>query len=87
MTWISQFKYGNIDNKDYQKEIIDVFVNSVYIYDDKIVFTPRGWIEKMENKTLAESIIDRVEPLSYKINLQGETSMRKILAEELLVIE
>ena len=39
MTWISQFKYGNIDDKDYQKEIIDVFVNSVYIYDDKIVFT------------------------------------------------
>ena len=47
-------------------------------------YEPRGWIEKMENKTLAESIIDRVEPLSYKINLQGETSMRKILAEELL---
>ena len=46
-----------------------------------------GGLKKMENKTLAEFIIDRGEPLSYKINLQGETSMRKILAEELLVTE
>ena len=39
ITWISQFKYGNINDQEYQKEIIDIFVNSVYVYDDKIVFT------------------------------------------------
>ncbi|MBO4819247.1 MAG: hypothetical protein J5528_03815, partial [Firmicutes bacterium] len=37
--WISQFKYGNIDDKQYQKEIIDIFINSIYVYDDKYVFT------------------------------------------------
>ena len=47
-------------------------------------YSPRGWIEKMENQTLAESIIDRIEPLSYKLNLKGDTSMRKIIADELL---
>ena len=37
--WISKFKYGNITDPAYRKEIIDIFVNSVYVYDDKIVFT------------------------------------------------
>lgn len=37
--WISKFKYGNIHDKAYQREIIDVFVNSVYVYDDKLVLT------------------------------------------------
>ena len=37
--WISRFKYGNINDKDYQKEIIDTFLNSIYVYDDRLVFT------------------------------------------------
>jgi len=37
--WISQFKYGNINDKAYQKEIIDTFLNSIYVYDDRLVFT------------------------------------------------
>ena len=32
-------KYGNIDDPDYRKEIIDTFVNSVFVYDDKLVLT------------------------------------------------
>ena len=27
--WISKYKYGNINDLDYRKEIIDTFVNSV----------------------------------------------------------
>ncbi len=37
--WIARYKHGNIDDKDYQKEIIDTFLNSVYVYDDRLVFT------------------------------------------------
>ena len=37
--WISQFKYGNVDSVDYQRQIIDIFVNSIRLYDDKIIFT------------------------------------------------
>ena len=39
MEWIGKFKFGNIHDPAYRKEIIDIFVNSVYVYDDKIVFT------------------------------------------------
>jgi hypothetical protein len=37
--WIGQFKYGDIDSVDYQRQIIDIFVNSIRLYDDKIIFT------------------------------------------------
>lgn len=33
------FKGGNPNNRNYQRQIIDTFVNSVYVYDDKLVFT------------------------------------------------
>ena len=37
--WIGKYKYGNIDDTDYRKEIIDTFLNSIYVYDDRLVFT------------------------------------------------
>ena len=37
--WISRFKYGDPGDLAYQKQIIDIFVNSVYVYDDRLVMT------------------------------------------------
>ena len=37
--WINRFKYGDPDDLEYQKQIIDTFVNSVYVYDDRLVMT------------------------------------------------
>ena len=37
--WISRFKYGDPNNKDYQRQIIDIFLNSIYVFDDTLVFT------------------------------------------------
>ena len=37
--WISQFKHGNPNDLNYQKQIIDIFLNSIYVYDDRYVFT------------------------------------------------
>jgi len=37
--WINQFKKGDIDNKEYQRRVIDTFINTIYVYDDRIVFT------------------------------------------------
>ncbi len=39
VSWISRFKFGNADDPAYQKGIIDTFINSVYVFDDKLVFT------------------------------------------------
>ena len=37
--WISRFKYGNVNDPNYQRQIIDVFINSIYVFDDKLAFT------------------------------------------------
>jgi len=36
--WINQFKCGDVDDKDYQQQIIDIFINSIRLYDDRAVF-------------------------------------------------
>ena len=39
LRWFSQFKYGDIDSVDYQRQIIDIFINAIRLYDDRLVFT------------------------------------------------
>ena len=37
--WIGRFKDGDIHDSKYRRDLIDIFVNAVYVYDDRIVFT------------------------------------------------
>lgn len=37
LSWIKSFAYGDLLDADYRKRVIEAFVNSVYLYDDKIV--------------------------------------------------
>lgn len=39
VSWISRFKHGNPDDPEYRRQIVDTFVNAVYVYDDRLVFT------------------------------------------------
>ena len=39
VSWINRFKYGNVDDIEYLRQIIDTFINAIYVYDDKLVFT------------------------------------------------
>ena len=39
VSWISQFKYGDVNSREYQRRIIDTFVNSLYLFDDRLVIT------------------------------------------------
>ena len=36
---IGQFKYGDVNSREYKKRIIDTFVNSLYLFDDRLVIT------------------------------------------------
>ena len=53
VAWISKYKYGDINDLEYQKEIIDTFVNSVFVYDDKLVLT-YNYKDGTETLTLKE---------------------------------
>ena len=35
--WLSQFRKFNRNNEKHKQQIIDVFVNAIYVYDDKIL--------------------------------------------------
>lgn len=37
--WFEQFRHGDPANRDFQKRLIDIFVNAVYVFDDKLVLT------------------------------------------------
>ena len=37
--WFSQFRYGDPSDREFQKRLIDTFVNAVFVYDDKLVLT------------------------------------------------
>lgn len=37
--WLEQFRSGDTEDPNYRKKLIDVFVNSVFVYDDKITIT------------------------------------------------
>ena len=37
--FLEQFRGGGAKNSDYRKRLVEVFVNAVYVYDDKIVIT------------------------------------------------
>ena len=36
MFWFEQFRQGDVSNPAYQRQIIDTFVDSVYIFDDRV---------------------------------------------------
>lgn len=37
--WFSQFRYGDPNDREFQKRLIDTFVNAIFVYDDKLVLT------------------------------------------------
>lgn len=51
--WVSRYKDGNINDPDYRREIIDTFVNSVFVYDDKLILT-YNYKDGSQNLTLQE---------------------------------
>ena len=37
--WINQFKYGDVNSREYQKRFINTFINAIYLFEDRIVLT------------------------------------------------
>ena len=55
--WLSQFKYGNIEDEDFRRRLIDLLVNSVTVWDE-----PDGYkITTAYNLTSCKAKTFRVE--------------------------
>jgi len=51
--WISRFKDGDIDDPAYRSAIVDIFVNSIFLYEDRLTIT-FNWKDGSKTVTLAE---------------------------------
>lgn len=54
--FLNQLKKGNVCDIKYKKTLINIFVNKIYLWDDKITITYNTWDEHavVDEKTLAE---------------------------------
>lgn len=67
--WISKFKDGDIDDPAYRQSIVDIFVNSIFLYDDRLAIT-FNWkdgtktVSLGELETASENSKGKVVPIS-----------------------
>ena len=65
--WLEKFRKGDVGNTEHQRQIIDTFVNSVYVFDDRVVlnfnFTDDAKTVTRE-EVLGSSAVDNAPPLA-----------------------
>ena len=76
--WFEQFRHGDPANRDFQKCLIDTFVNAVYVFDDKLVLT-----YNYQHGTQTISLDEIASALSS--DFDGDTPPNKVLDEHLFL--
>lgn len=71
--WFEQFRHGDPKNRDFQKRLIDTFVNSVYVFDDKLVLT-----YNYQHGTQTISLEETESALSSDLRCGSPPSRRKL---------
>ena len=65
--WLEKFRKGDVGSTEHQRQIIDTFVNSVYVFDDRVVlnfnFTDDAKTVTRE-EVLGSSAVDNAPPYS-----------------------
>jgi hypothetical protein len=76
LSWLKIFTRGDILSPEYQRRIIDIFVNSIYLFDDKIIiyYNLEGskqvsFIEMLENIEDIENITPETDMNDNSENL------------------
>ena len=64
-SWLEKFRKGDVGSTEHQRQIIDTFVNSVYVFDDRVVlnfnFTDDAKTVTRE-EVLGSSAVDNAPP-------------------------
>ena len=71
--WLKQFCKGDLDDMEFRERIIDVFINSVYLYDDKTVIYYN--IEGGKQVSYME-MLDSTEEPPFADDPQGSSGVR-----------
>ncbi len=72
--WLEKFRKGDVGSTEHQRQIIDTFVNSVYVFDDRVVlnfnFTDDAKTVTRE-EVLGSSAVDNAPPQSPDLSVWG----------------
>ena len=57
LSWLKTFRDGDPADQDFRRKLVDIFINSVYVYDDRIIvfYNIRGG-EQVSFKDLYEAL-------------------------------
>ena len=70
--WFEKFRKGDMRDMEHQRQIIDTFVNSVYVFDDRVVlnfnFTDDSKTISRE-EVLGSSAVDNAPPKKHEISV------------------
>ena len=68
--WLEKFRKGDVGSTEHQRQIIDTFVNSVYVFDDRVVlnfnFTDDAKTISRE-EVLGSSAVENAPPKKHEI--------------------
>ena len=81
ISWIKRFTKGNISDPSFQKRIINTFVNSIYVFDDKIVIYYN--VKNTKQITYEETLKDLEETFSNRKE-EGQPNPRGLVLGDLL---
>ena len=72
--WLEKFRKGDVGSTEHQRQIIDTFVNSVYVFDDRVVlnfnFTDDAKTVTRE-EVLGSSAVDNAPPQKSRVIRPG----------------
>ena len=72
--WFEKFRKGDMRDMEHQRQIIDTFVNSVYVFDDRVVlnfnFTDDSKTISRE-EVLGSSAVENAPPSETRYSLAG----------------
>ena len=76
--FLSKFKGGDINDKEYQRQIIEMFVDKVFIYDDRIIITYNhsGEHNEVTADIVEEAASEAVSECSDKLSLSPPDEYR-----------
>lgn len=69
MAWLKQFCVGDLFDMEFRKRIIDVFINSIYLYDDKVIIYYN--VKEAKQVSYIEMLDSTEEPGADADSLEG----------------
>ena len=80
--WLEQFKNGNIEDHSFCFKLIHTFINSIYLYNDRIIIV-YNFCDKKGNRESVELTIKDIEKTGLHSEPNGSSESGHLQAERM----